>query len=121
MGGGARLLSFLKLFSLYMGAIEFVNIRIQPPTVLFILIFIAAQFFFFFVAKIDAVWLAVGPISIVLNFMPYNASCEDYFKFSLYDLFIAIYVVGNNSTHLCLLFPAKNRKYYSSVWFIRSV
>ena len=32
MGGGARLLSFLKLSFLYIGAIDFVNIRIQPLT-----------------------------------------------------------------------------------------
>ena len=32
MGGGARLLSLLKLSFLYIGASEFVNIRTQPPT-----------------------------------------------------------------------------------------
>ena len=37
MGGGARLLSFLKL-SLYIGAIDFVNIRIQPFTISYITI-----------------------------------------------------------------------------------
>ena len=38
MGGGARLLSFLKLSFLYVGAIDFVNIRIQPLTISVIII-----------------------------------------------------------------------------------
>ena len=36
MGGGARLLSFLKLSFLYIGTIDFVNIRIQPLTTGFV-------------------------------------------------------------------------------------
>ena len=89
--------------------------------VLVILVPIAAQLFFIFAANVDAAWLTVGPIFTVFNVVPYSASYGDCLRFSLYDLLIAIYVVGNNSTHLCLLSPVNNLKYCSSVWFIRFV
>ena len=78
--------------------------------VLVFLVFIVDQLFFIFVTNVDVVWLIVGPISIVLNVVPYNASRGDCFKFSLYDLLIAICAVGNNSIYLCLLSPANNLK-----------
>ena len=89
--------------------------------VLIILILIVAQLFFIFIANFNVFWLVMGLISIVFNIVPYKISCANYFKYSMYDLLIAIYIVGNNSTHLCLLFLANNLKYCSNVWFIRSV
>ena len=88
---------------------------------LVIFIPIVTQLFFIFVANVDAVLLVVGPISIVFNIVPSKISCGNYFKFSLYDLLIAICVVGNNSIYLFLLFFANNLNYCSNVWFIRSV
>ena len=88
---------------------------------LVILIPIAAQLFFIFAANVDAAWLIVGPISTVFNIVPYNASCGDCFRFSFYDLLIAICAVGNSSTHLRLFFLVNNLRYCFNVWFIRFV
>ena len=89
-----------------------------------ILVFIAAQLFFFFVANVETACLVVGPISIVFNIVPYKISCGDCFKFSLYELFIAIWAVGKDSA-LYVCYPLRTNEnivplFGSSVLFIRS-
>ena len=89
--------------------------------VLFILAFIVAQLFIIFAANVETAWFAVGLISIVFKIVPYNVSWDDCFKSSFYDLLIAIYVIGNNSSNLCLLYFANDWKYCSIVWFFRFI